>query len=143
MDFGIFVPPLADSWKMVQRAEALGYSRAWFYDTQMLNTELFVAMTAAALNTSKIRLATGVLIPSNRIAPVAARALARRNALAPHAPRFQLFRSATESRRRTETCLPATGFRENTPRSHPAHVRRATRGPYRVVIVPQPVLPDS
>lgn len=83
MDFGIFVPPLADSWKMVQRAEALGYSRAWFYDTQMLNTEIFVSMTAAALNTSKIRLATGVLIPSNRIAPVAASALASLNALAP------------------------------------------------------------
>ena len=83
MDFGIAIPPVADSWQLVKRAEELGYVRAWFYDTQMLNSELFVSMTAAALNTSRIRLATGVLIPSNRIAPVAASGLATLNALAP------------------------------------------------------------
>lgn len=83
MDFGVFIPPVADSWKTVKRAEQLGYRRAWFYDTQMLNSELFVSMAAAAMHTSKIRLATGVLIPSNRIAPVAASALASLNALAP------------------------------------------------------------
>ncbi len=83
MDYGILIPPLADTWKTVKRAEELGYTRAWFFDTQMLNSELFVAMTAAAMATSKIRLATGVLIPSNRIAPVAASALATLNALAP------------------------------------------------------------
>ena len=83
MDFGIFIPPLADSWKLVKRAEELGYSRAWFYDTQMLNSEQFVSMAAAAMHTSKIRLATGVMIPSNRIAPVAASGLATLNALAP------------------------------------------------------------
>ena len=44
---------------------------------------MFVAMGAAAVQTSRIRLATGVLIPSNRIAPVAASALASLNALAP------------------------------------------------------------
>ena len=65
MDFGIFVPPLADSWKSVKRAEELGYSRAWFYDTPLLNSELFVTMAAAAMNTSRIRLGTGVMIPSN------------------------------------------------------------------------------
>lgn len=83
MDYGILIPPVADSWKLVKRAEELGYSRAWFYDTQMLNSELFVSMTAAAMQTTKIRLATGVLIPSNRIAPLAANALASLNALAP------------------------------------------------------------
>ncbi|MSQ50848.1 MAG: LLM class flavin-dependent oxidoreductase [Betaproteobacteria bacterium] len=83
MDFGIFVPPVADSWKAVKRAEELGYTKAWFYDTQMLNSELFVSMTAAAMNTSKIHLCSGVMIPSNRIAPVAASGLATLNALAP------------------------------------------------------------
>src|SRR5690348_7922534 len=83
MDFGINLATSADSWKVVKRAEALGYSRAWFYDTQLLNADVFVAMGAAAVQTSKIRLATGVLIPSNRIAPVAASALASLNALAP------------------------------------------------------------
>ncbi|MBV9324088.1 MAG: LLM class flavin-dependent oxidoreductase [Chloroflexi bacterium] len=83
MDLGLLIPPVADSWKTIKRAEELGFTRAWFYDTQMLNTEVFVAMTAAALHTSRIRLATGVLIPSNRIAPVAASGLASLNALAP------------------------------------------------------------
>lgn len=83
IDLGLSVATAADSWKIVQRAEALGYTRAWFYDTQMLNADVLVAMGAAAVKTSKIRLATGVLIPSNRIAPVAANALASLNALAP------------------------------------------------------------
>jgi alkanesulfonate monooxygenase SsuD/methylene tetrahydromethanopterin reductase-like flavin-dependent oxidoreductase (luciferase family) len=83
MDSGIFLAPAADSWKVVKRAEELGYRRAWFYDTQLLNAELFVAMAAAAMQTSTIRLATGVMIPSNRIAPVAASGLASLNALAP------------------------------------------------------------
>jgi 5,10-methylenetetrahydromethanopterin reductase len=83
MDFGINLATAADSWKIVKRAEELGYARAWFYDTQLLNADVFVAMGAAAMQTSRIRLATGVLIPSNRIAPVAASALASLNALAP------------------------------------------------------------
>jgi 5,10-methylenetetrahydromethanopterin reductase len=83
MDFGINLATAADSWKVVKRAEELGYARAWFYDTQMLNADVFVAMGAAAVQTSRIRLATGVLIPGNRIAPVAAGALASLNALAP------------------------------------------------------------
>jgi 5,10-methylenetetrahydromethanopterin reductase len=40
-------------------------------------------MAAAALNTSKIRLGTGVLVPSNRLAAVTANAFATLNALAP------------------------------------------------------------
>ena len=83
MDIGINLATEADSWKIVQRAEALGYTRVWFYDTQMLNADVFVAMAAAAMVTAKIRLGTGVLIPSNRIAPAAACALASVNALAP------------------------------------------------------------
>jgi 5,10-methylenetetrahydromethanopterin reductase len=79
----IFLAPFADSWTVVKRAEELGYRRAWFYDTQLLNADVFVAMAAAAMQTSTIRLGTGVLIPSNRIAPVAASGLASLNALAP------------------------------------------------------------
>ena len=83
MDFGIALPTAADSWKVAQRAEELGFSHAWFYDTQMLSADCFVAMGAAAVNTKKIRLGIGVLVPSNRIAPVAANALATLNQLAP------------------------------------------------------------
>jgi 5,10-methylenetetrahydromethanopterin reductase len=83
MDFGIALAPSADAWKVVKRAEACGFSHAWFYDTQLLCADVFVSMAAAALQTTRIRLGTGVLIPSNRIAPVAANALASLNQLAP------------------------------------------------------------
>ena len=83
MEFGIALATAADSWKVVERAEALGFSHAWFYDTQMLSADCFVSMGAAAVKTSRIRLGTGVLIPSNRIAPVSANGLATLNKLAP------------------------------------------------------------
>lgn len=83
MQFGIAIPTAADSWRLVRRAEELGFSHAWFFDTQMLSADPFVAMAAAAVKTTKIRLGTGVLIPSNRIAPVAANAFASLNKLAP------------------------------------------------------------
>jgi 5,10-methylenetetrahydromethanopterin reductase len=83
MEFGIALATAADSWKTVKRAEELGFSHAWFYDTQMLCADCFVAMGAAAVQTSRIRLGTGVLIPTNRIAPVTANAFASLNALAP------------------------------------------------------------
>src|SRR6202050_5902048 len=83
MRFAIAIPTDADSWRVVRRAEELGFSRAWFYDTQMLSADPFVAMAAAAMKTTTIRLATGVLIPSNRLAAVAANAFASLNKLAP------------------------------------------------------------
>jgi len=83
MDFGIALATTTESWRWVKRAEALGFARAWFYDTQLLNPDVFVGMALAARETKRIRLGTGVLIPSNRIAPVAANGLATLNKLAP------------------------------------------------------------
>ena len=83
MEFGIGVPSSHDSWKVVQRAEELGFTHAWFYDTQMIVGDPFVAMGAAALKTSRIRLGTGVLVPSNRHPAVTATAFATLNAMAP------------------------------------------------------------
>lgn len=83
MDFGIGIATSHDSWKLVQRAEELGFTHAWFYDTQMVTADCFVAMAAAAMKTSRIRLGTGVLVPSNRIAAVTANAFATLNAMAP------------------------------------------------------------
>jgi len=81
--FGIAIPTDADSWRLVRRAEELGFHHAWFYDTQLLSADCFVAMAACAMKTTRIRLGTGVLIPSNRIAPVTANAFASLNKLAP------------------------------------------------------------
>jgi 5,10-methylenetetrahydromethanopterin reductase len=83
MDFGICLPTKAESWAVVRRAEELGFKYAWFYDTQLLSADVLVAMGATAMKTSRIKLCAGVFIPSNRIAPVAANALATLNALAP------------------------------------------------------------
>lgn len=83
MKFGINIAPSWDSWKIVKRAEELGFDHASFIDSQLINADMFVSMTAAAMKTDRIHLSTGVLIPSNRLAPVAASALASLNALAP------------------------------------------------------------
>ena len=83
MDCGIGIASASHSWKAAQRAEELGFTHAWFYDTQMITADPFVAMAAAALKTSKIRLGPGVLVPSNRIAAVTANAFATLNGLAP------------------------------------------------------------
>ncbi len=83
MDFGIGVTSGVDAWRVVKRAEALGFSHAWFVDTQLLCADLFASMAVAAVHTSRIRLGTGVLVPSNRIAPVTANGLATVNKLAP------------------------------------------------------------
>jgi 5,10-methylenetetrahydromethanopterin reductase len=83
MEMSISLPTKARSFEVVKRAEELGYCAAWFYDTQLLNAEMFAAMGASAIVTSKIKLCTGVVIPSNRIAPVTASGLATINALAP------------------------------------------------------------
>jgi 5,10-methylenetetrahydromethanopterin reductase len=83
MEFAIAVASDTNSWKAVKRAEELGFTASWFYDTQLLNPDVFICMALAAANTSKIRLGTGVLIPSNRIEPVTANAFATLNKLAP------------------------------------------------------------
>ena len=83
MNFGIALASAVDSWKHVKRAEELGFSSSWFYDTQLLNPDIFICMALAAEKTSRIRLGTGVLIPSNRIEPVTANALATLNRIAP------------------------------------------------------------
>jgi len=69
MEFGIGIPSGVDGWKATQRAEACGFTHAWFYDMQMLCADVFVSMALAAI---RIRVATGELVPTNRIAPAAA-----------------------------------------------------------------------
>lgn len=83
MNYGIALFPHPGCAAEVRRAEALGFRTAWFYDSQMLASDVFVCMALAAQATARIRLGTGVLIPSNRIAPVAATAFGTLNELAP------------------------------------------------------------
>ncbi len=83
MDYGIAVPSYIDAWREVQVGEAVGFTHAWFYDSQLLYSDVYATMALAAQNTTRIRLGTLVAIPSNRIAPVTASAIATINKLAP------------------------------------------------------------
>ncbi len=83
MEFGIVFPPYIDAWKDAQIAEDHGFTRAWFYDSQMLYSEVYMCMALVAEHTSKLTLGTYVAVPSNRIAPVSAQAIGTLNQMAP------------------------------------------------------------
>ena len=83
MEFAIAYPARPDAWKDLVIAEDHGFSHAWFYDSQMLYSDVYVCMALAAEKTTTLTLGTGVAIPANRIAPVTAHSIATINQLAP------------------------------------------------------------
>ena len=83
MDYGIAIPSYINAWKDVQVAEKAGFTHAWFFDSQLIYSDVWATMALAAENTEKIKLGTLVAIPSNRIVPVTAAAAATINKLAP------------------------------------------------------------
>jgi alkanesulfonate monooxygenase SsuD/methylene tetrahydromethanopterin reductase-like flavin-dependent oxidoreductase (luciferase family) len=83
MEFGLSYPARPDAWKDLVIAEDSGFTHCWFYDSQMLYSDVYACMALAAEHTKKIILATGVAIPSNRIPPVTAHSIATINLLAP------------------------------------------------------------
>ena len=83
MEFAIAYPAKPDAWKDLVVAEESGFSRAWFYDSQMIYSDVYACMALAAEHTRTIILGTGVAIPSNRIIPVTAHSITTINQLAP------------------------------------------------------------
>jgi 5,10-methylenetetrahydromethanopterin reductase len=83
MHFGVAFPSYVDAWRDAEFAEANGFTHAWFYDSQLIYSDVYATMALAAEHTSTMTLGTLVAIPSNRIAPVTAAAIATINALAP------------------------------------------------------------
>ncbi|MGR8948553.1 MAG: LLM class flavin-dependent oxidoreductase [Gammaproteobacteria bacterium] len=83
MDFGITLTPHIRDYEYVKLAEQLGYSQAWFYDSQMIYSDVYATMALCAKETSRIRLGTGVAVPTTRIAPVIAHSIATIAELAP------------------------------------------------------------
>jgi len=112
MEFGIALATTTDSWKLVKQAEALGFDYAWFYDTQLLNPDVFVGMAMAAMVTERIRLGTGVLIPSNRLEPVTANALASLNRIAPGRIDFGVGSGFTGRRTMGQRAIPLDRMRD-------------------------------
>ena len=106
MKYSVAFASEVDSWRWAKRAEALGYHAAWFYDTQLLNPDVFVCMALAAHETNRIRLGTGVLVPSNRIAPVTANAFATLNKLAPGRIDFGVGTGFTARRTMGQKAIP-------------------------------------
>lgn len=83
MEFAVTMASGARASKTVEQAEELGFSNAWFYDSQLLYGEIFASIAAAAIKTERIRLGSAVIIPSNRIAPITANGFATLAELAP------------------------------------------------------------
>ena len=83
MEFAIAYPARPDAWQDVVIAEDNGFTHAWFYDSQMIYSDVYVCLALATEHTKRIKLATGVAIPTNRIEPVTAHSIATINLLAP------------------------------------------------------------
>jgi 5,10-methylenetetrahydromethanopterin reductase len=64
-------------------AEALGYRRAWCYDSPAVLADVWMMLALAAQRTTRIGLGPGVIVPSLRHPMVTAAALATLEALAP------------------------------------------------------------
>src|SRR5215472_5954290 len=69
MKFGLNFPARIDAWKDMVVAEDLGFTSAWFYDSQMLYSDVYSTMALVAEHTRRIKIGTGIAVPSNRIAP--------------------------------------------------------------------------
>ncbi|HKD69946.1 MAG TPA: LLM class flavin-dependent oxidoreductase [Candidatus Binataceae bacterium] len=83
MKFGLNFPARIDAWKDMVVAEDLGFTSAWFYDSQMLYSDVYSTMALVAEHTRRIKIGTGIAVPSNRIAPVTAHCIATINQMAP------------------------------------------------------------
>lgn len=77
------VPPGPDFADHVANAEALGYRRAWIYDSAPLWEDPFVHLALAAQRTTRIGLGTAVLIPDERSVMAMVSAVATIARLAP------------------------------------------------------------
>src|SRR5881397_342541 len=83
MDISCAFPTTLDSSAHVALAEALGYERAWLYDTPQQSPDVWMTLALAAERTERIGLGPGVLVPSLRHPMVNAAGTATLAALAP------------------------------------------------------------
>ena len=86
MKYGVGLFPTEPLPKMIRLAklsEKLGFSHIWIGDSHLIWREAYVNMAAAALNTSKVKIGTGVTNPLTRHPSVVASAYATLEELAP------------------------------------------------------------
>lgn len=85
-DFGVGLFPTEPLGKMIQLArlsEELGFSHIWVGDSHLIWREAYVNMAAVTLNTSKLKIGTGVTNPLTRHPSVVASAYATLEEYAP------------------------------------------------------------
>ena len=83
MEFGVAFPSRVGDYKLVELAESVGFDQAWFFDSQMIYSDVYATMALAAHHTNRIKIATGVAVAATRIAPVIAHSIATIAQLAP------------------------------------------------------------
>lgn len=86
MEYGVGLFPTESLGKMIQLAklsEELGFSHVWVGDSHLIWREAYVNMAAMALNTSKVKIGTGVTNPLTRHPSVVASAYATLEEYAP------------------------------------------------------------
>src|SRR5713226_8540663 len=86
MEFGVGLFPTEPLGKMIQLAklsEELGFSHIWIGDSHLIWREAYVNMAAVALNTTRVKIGTGVTNPLTRHPSVVASAYATLEEFAP------------------------------------------------------------
>lgn len=112
MKFGAMIQPRIDDLDLARDIERLGYDSLWVPDSHMIASDCYAVMALAAVNTSRIRIGTGVSIAGTRIAPVTAAAIATINRLAPGRVFLGLGTGHTAMRTMGFDPVPPREFRE-------------------------------
>lgn len=112
MEFGLGFDTHVDKWDLARYGEELGYDRCWVPDSQMIWSDCYATMALAAVNTTRIKLGTGVAIAGTRIAPVTAHSIASINQLAPGRAFLGIGTGHTAMRVMGQNPMPINEFRE-------------------------------
>src|SRR5262245_34437444 len=112
MDIGLCIGSKIDDIEYAVQAERLGYSHAWFADSQMIWSDAYACLAVAATRTTRIQLGTGVSIVGTRTAPVTAAAIATINRLAPGRTFLGLGNGHTAWRLMGQKPMPMADFEE-------------------------------
>lgn len=75
MEFGVAFTSRIGDYDLVALAESLGFDQAWFFDSQIMSPTSTRPWRSPRA-TRRIRLATGVAVPTTRMAPVIAHSIA-------------------------------------------------------------------
>jgi alkanesulfonate monooxygenase SsuD/methylene tetrahydromethanopterin reductase-like flavin-dependent oxidoreductase (luciferase family) len=81
--FAVAAPCYVDFYKEAIELERLGFDGLWLFDSPMVHSDVYAALALVAVNTARLRIAPGVAVARNRVAPVTAHSIATINQLAP------------------------------------------------------------